>query len=74
MKEAASLKNALGLRQLGDCILMRCHKNAYSIIENEERRKRNIRQEGLDAQLVELATSAGTRAGEVVYQEHANRR
>ncbi len=74
MKESIELKNALGFRQLGDCILMRCHKNAYKIIENEERRKRNVRQEGIDAQLVELAKSAGTRAGENVYQDHDNRR
>ena len=74
MKEATALKNATGLRQLGDCILMRCHKNTYNIIEAEERRKRVNRQQGLDSQLVELAASAGTKAGEVLYQEHANRR
>ena len=75
MKESAALKNVTGLRQLGDCILMRCHKNTYKIIEDEERRKRLIRQEGLDAQLVQIAASAGTRAGEIVYEEQkANRR
>jgi len=67
MKEAAEKKTAIGTRKIGDCILMRCHKNTYEIIMREERRKRVNRQFGLDSQLVDLAMSVGTTAGEQAY-------
>ncbi len=70
MKEAREKKTALGTRQIGDTMLMRCHKNTYAIIEDEERRKRSNRQFGIDDRLVELAMSAGTKAGQQVYVDH----
>ena len=70
MKEAIEKKTALGTRQIGDTMLMRCHKNTYAIIEAEERRKRSNRQFGIDDRLVELAMSAGTKAGQQVYVDH----
>ena len=67
MKEAPEKKTAMGTRKLGDCILMRCHKNTHEIIEAEERRKRTQRQYGLDSELVDLAMRAGTKAGQQAY-------
>ncbi|KKM62984.1 hypothetical protein LCGC14_1516180 [marine sediment metagenome] len=70
MKEAREKKTALGTRQIGDTMLMRCHKNTYAIIEAEDRRKRANRQFGIDDRLVQLAESAGTKAGQQVYVDH----
>lgn len=70
MKEAREKRTALGTRQIGDAMLMRCHRNTFEIIENEERRKRSNRQFGIDDRLVELAMSAGTKAGQQVYVDH----
>ena len=69
-KEAREKKTALGTRQIGDTMLMRCHKNTFKIIEDEERRKRSNRQFGIDDRLVELAMSANTKAGQQVYIDH----
>jgi len=73
MKEACEKKTALGTRKIGDTMLMRCHKNTYKIIEDEERRKRTNRQFGIDDRLIQLAESAGTKAGQQVYVDHGGR-
>ncbi len=70
MKEAEGHRTVLGTRQIGDTMLMRCHKNTYAIIEAEDRRKRANRQFGIGDRLVQLAESVGTKAGQQVYVDH----
>jgi hypothetical protein len=43
-KEAQDIMDVLGCRRIGDCILLRCRKDVYEVLQKEDRRKRDLRQ------------------------------
>lgn len=59
MPEAIERKNATGARQVGDTILLRCHKNAYLILQQQERQKRINQDRSVTATLEDKAYQAG---------------
>ena len=59
MPEASERKNVLGARQVGDVVLLRCHKNAFAVIQQQELQKRINQDESVAAGLEDKALQAG---------------
>ena len=63
MPEAPELKDVLGTRRLGDCVLMRCRKDIYALLQQREKLKRDQRVLGVTAGLDEIGEYAGRVGG-----------
>ncbi len=56
--EAIELKDADGLRKIGDALLMKIPRERYNQIEAERQKRRMSQQLGIDARLIELGDKA----------------
>lgn len=54
MPEATELKQADGTRRLGDVLLMRIHRDLYRVELDQRERRRQAREQGVNARLLEL--------------------
>jgi len=59
MLEAIERKTATGTRQVGDVILLRCHKNTYAALEQMKEKKKQDQRESISATLEDKAAQAG---------------
>ena len=56
--EAPELKDADGLRKIGDCLLMKIPLERYNQLQAEREKRRVSQQLGIDARLIELGDKA----------------
>jgi len=59
MPEAIVRKTAMGTRQVGDVILLRCHKNTYAVIQQQEELKKQAQEDSVVSALEDKAERVG---------------
>jgi len=81
MEEAKEHRHVDGTRVVADCVLMRCRVDRYLVLQKRDRLLRQAQQEGVSANVYDLAERAGVRVWDETpdfvrdeIQSHANSR
>jgi len=67
MPESPELKQADGVRRVGDCILMRCRVDVYMVLQKQEALKRERQVQGVTAEFDDLARQGANKGIRVTH-------